>query len=382
MFRFRLLIILATLVSATGAYAAMDLQGPVEIVISVADQRMALLCNGEVVTRYPVSTSKFGIGDSLGSYRTPLGHLRICDKIGEGLQSGAVIKHRSATGEVLQVNAPGRDPIVTRILWLEGLEEQNKNARCRSIYIHGTPEESRIGQPVSWGCIRMRSADVLALYDELPVGAPVSIIAEKLPRYAKYRPPELIAKGNTTPAPAPASAPAPVQIPAAAPAPVVAAARPSIASQSRSSRESSPHAAGNVVATIRWGSEYESLNPSNAKASAILKQSILSPSVPPVVITSRNSRQPQPEATTRHQPVPAVTPPEPTRETPKQAVDPVFPSEKVSQTAPQESSFSISLMPETAAPSLLLASASRAYEFAGFSFDLPEDESGKVALDR
>ena len=84
------------------------------------------------------------------------------------------------------MNAPGRDPIVTRILWLEGLEEQNRNARARAIYIHGTPEESRMEEAVSWGCIRMRSRDIIALYDQVDEGTEVSITTGRLPKLRKY----------------------------------------------------------------------------------------------------------------------------------------------------------------------------------------------------
>lgn len=154
----------------------------VEIVISVREQRLALIQNGVVVRRFPVSTSKFGLGDSLGSYKTPLGRLRVCGKLGDNLPQGAVFKRRSFSGEVLPVNARGRDPIVTRILWLEGGEPGNKNARSRGIYIHGTPQERSLGKATSFGCVRMRSRDVVQIFDSVPVGTPVTIIAKKLPR--------------------------------------------------------------------------------------------------------------------------------------------------------------------------------------------------------
>ncbi len=163
---------------------------PFQVLISVPDQRLAIVRDGELVARFPVSTSRFGTGDNFYSYRTPLGALRVCDKIGRDLPPGAVIRHRSATGEVLPVNAPGRDPIVTRVIWLDGLEAQNKNARSRGIYIHGTPEERTIGMPVSWGCIRMRSNDVIKFFDEVPVGTVVSIIPNKLPHMRRYEPPK------------------------------------------------------------------------------------------------------------------------------------------------------------------------------------------------
>ena len=151
------------------------------------------------VARFPISTSRFGTGDHFGSYKTPLGQFRVCDKIGEDLSPGAVIKHRSATGEVIPVNAPGRDPIVTRLMWLDGLEEQNRNARVRGIYIHGTPEEINLGKPVSWGCIRMRSRDVIQLCQEIPVGAIVSILPDRLPRMHRYEPPARAPRAGARP---------------------------------------------------------------------------------------------------------------------------------------------------------------------------------------
>ncbi len=172
---------------------------PIQVIVSVADQKLVVLRDGGWIVKYPISTSKFGLGDSFNSYKTPLGNLRICDKVGDDLVSGTVIKKRCATGEVLAVNAEGRDPIVTRILWLDGEDEQNRNAKARGIYIHGTTEEKRIGQPVSYGCIRMRSRDIIEIFDHLPVGTPVSIVATKLPKLRKYvpAPPLLLASNNT-----------------------------------------------------------------------------------------------------------------------------------------------------------------------------------------
>ena len=146
-----------------------------QVVISVPEQRMVLLKNGVPLAVYPVSTSKFGLGDSPGTRATPLGELEIARKIGDGAPLGAVFKSREQTGEVLVPDAPGRDPIVTRILWLRGLEAGNSNAYGRYIYIHGTPEERRIGQPASYGCVRMRSRDVVQLYNEVGNGAKVFI---------------------------------------------------------------------------------------------------------------------------------------------------------------------------------------------------------------
>jgi hypothetical protein len=192
---------IATLISFLGFHAAgQEAESPAEVIISVPEQKLMVMRDGMWVQKFRVSTSKFGIGDSYGSYKTPLGKLRVCDKIGAGLNSGSVIKHRHATGEILPVNAPGRDPIVTRILWLEGLEPGNEHAKARGIYIHGTIEESKIGEPVSYGCIRMKSRDVIDLYDAVPVGSIVSIQNEKLPRLRRWTPqPEPIIAANKAP---------------------------------------------------------------------------------------------------------------------------------------------------------------------------------------
>jgi hypothetical protein len=173
-----------------------------QVVISVAEQKLVVMRDGGWVAKYPISTSKFGTGDAFNSYKTPLGHMEVCDKVGADLASGTVIKNRCATNEVLPVNAAGRDPIVSRILWLSGDEEQNRNAKARGIYIHGTTEEKRIGEPVSYGCIRMRSRDVIEIFDHLPVGTPVDIIASKLPKLRKYVPAPPTVLVNNVPVPA------------------------------------------------------------------------------------------------------------------------------------------------------------------------------------
>jgi hypothetical protein len=164
---------------------ARDIHSNLEIIISVAEQRLALVDGGVVIRKFPVSTSKFGLGDRFGSYKTPLGRLRVCIKLGSDLPEGAVFKRRNFSGEVIARNARGRDPIVTRILWLEGVEPSNKNARSRCIYIHGTPQERSVGKATSFGCVRMRSHDVVEVFDAVPVGTTVTIVAGKLPRVRK-----------------------------------------------------------------------------------------------------------------------------------------------------------------------------------------------------
>ncbi len=146
------------------------------VVVSIPEQRLALLDNGAVIATYPVSTSKFAIGDAPGSRGTPLGELEVAKKIGGSAPGGMVFKDRRPTGEILVPDAPGRDPIVTRILWLRGREAQNANAYSRYIYIHGTPEERNIGKRASFGCIRMRSRDVIQLFDIVGPQARVTIL--------------------------------------------------------------------------------------------------------------------------------------------------------------------------------------------------------------
>jgi lipoprotein-anchoring transpeptidase ErfK/SrfK len=151
------------------------------LVVSVPDQRMIVYTRGHETARYPVSTSKFCLGDQPGCKGTPLGHLEIAKKIGDREPIGMKFHSRRPTGEIVTINAPGRDPIVTRILWLKGLEGQNRNAFSRAIYIHGTAEEWKIGTPASFGCVRMRSNDVVHLFDTVGVGARVDITTAPLP---------------------------------------------------------------------------------------------------------------------------------------------------------------------------------------------------------
>ncbi len=149
--------------------------------VSIPEQRMALYKKGVEVARFDVSTSKFGLGDVPGSNCTPLGKFEIASKIGGDEPAGMKFKNRKPTGEIVPVNSPGRDPIVTRILWLRGMEDCNRCAHERTIYIHGTPEEWRLGSPASYGCVRMRSSDIISLFDTVGKGARVFIHTDPLP---------------------------------------------------------------------------------------------------------------------------------------------------------------------------------------------------------
>jgi lipoprotein-anchoring transpeptidase ErfK/SrfK len=145
-------------------------------IISILHQRMYIFLGDKRFREYSISTSKFGVGDEFGSYKTPTGLFRVYSKIGSGLNPGTVLKSRQPTHEVVAPNAKDRDPIVTRIIWLEGLEPSNRHALERCIYIHGTPQEQELGRPASYGCVRMASKDVVMVYEMLPEQSRVAIL--------------------------------------------------------------------------------------------------------------------------------------------------------------------------------------------------------------
>lgn len=158
-----------------------------KINIHIPTQTLELLGDaGQVLRRYPVSTGVNGVGEECGSYCTPRGRHVIRAKIGAGQPLGTVFVRRRPTGEIytpqLGAQHPGRDWIITRILWLSGREPgYNRLGSCdtmrRYIYIHGTPDSTPLGQPGSKGCVRMRNADLVELFDQVPVGTTVNIIA-------------------------------------------------------------------------------------------------------------------------------------------------------------------------------------------------------------
>jgi hypothetical protein len=171
--------------------------------VSVPNQKMLVFKKGVHTATYDCSTSKFGLGDQPGSRCTPLGRMKIAAKIGGNQPSGMKFKDRRPTGEIVRPDAPGRDPIVSRILWLKGLEGQNRNAFGRTIYIHGTAEERTIGSRASYGCIRMRSRDVIALYGQVGVGAIVEVTPLPFPEPVLASSPTAPAKAGRIPVPPP-----------------------------------------------------------------------------------------------------------------------------------------------------------------------------------
>lgn len=156
-----------------------------EIEISIAKQHLTVLNEASMLlAQYPVSTSLKGVGEQKGSYQTPRGLHVIRAKIGAGHPVNSVFIGRRPTGEVwtpeLGAQYPGRDWILTRILWLSGCEVGvnrlgNVDSMQRYIYIHGTPDSEPIGEAHSHGCIRMRNHDVLELFELVPVHTPVLI---------------------------------------------------------------------------------------------------------------------------------------------------------------------------------------------------------------
>jgi len=157
---------------------------PAGITIDIARQRLTLLRSGLPPRHWAVSTARRGVGERHGSEQTPRGRHVIRARIGAGLPAGAVLVGRRPTGETwspaLAQAHPGRDWILSRILWLSGLEPGRNRLRDvdtmrRYIYIHGTPEPEPLGVPGSHGCIRMRNADVIELFDLVAVGTEVLI---------------------------------------------------------------------------------------------------------------------------------------------------------------------------------------------------------------
>jgi lipoprotein-anchoring transpeptidase ErfK/SrfK len=147
-----------------------------QIHISVSKQRLTLKLGQKKFGAYPISTSRFGLGTEEGSMKTPTGRFRIAEKIGDRMPLGTVFKGRrpaKATKKLMR----SEDLIMTRILWLDGLDPENANTHERFIYIHGTNHEESLGKPASHGCIRMRSTDVLEVYGLVDVDTPVAIKA-------------------------------------------------------------------------------------------------------------------------------------------------------------------------------------------------------------
>lgn len=153
--------------------------------VDLAEQRLVLLEDGRPALGFSVSTSRHGAGERQGSLCTPRGRHVVRARIGAGAPLGTVFRGRRPTGEVyseaLAAAQPGRDWILTRILWLSGTERgRNRlgdvDTMRRYIYIHGAPDSAPMGVPGSIGCIRMRNDEIAELFERVPAGTPVDIV--------------------------------------------------------------------------------------------------------------------------------------------------------------------------------------------------------------
>ena len=144
--------------------------------VSIRDQELTLKENEQPIRTYPVSTSRFGIGTEEGSFKTPTGRFRVAEKIGGDMPHGTVFVARVPL-QPEQALPPTDDFVKSRILWLDGLDEDNANTRDRYVYIHGTKHEDKVGEAASHGCVRMRNADVIELFEMVDEGTPVVIEA-------------------------------------------------------------------------------------------------------------------------------------------------------------------------------------------------------------
>src|SRR5437868_2124258 len=149
-------------------------KSPLHIHVSVRNQELKLRRGRKIIRRYPISTSRFGLGSEEGSNKTPLGQFRVSDKIGEAMPAATIFVGRVPLKPDDPL-PPTQDLVLSRILWLDGLEGHKANNRGRLINIHGTKNEDKTCQPDSQVCIRIRNADVIELFDLVDVDTPVTI---------------------------------------------------------------------------------------------------------------------------------------------------------------------------------------------------------------
>ncbi len=143
--------------------------------VSVKDQRLRVFDANVEHREYIISTSKYGIGNEIDSNKTPVGHFEIKEKIGDGEKYGTIFKGRCVAGLFDFSESSDEDLILSRILWLTGMDPENANTYDRYIYIHGTNHEDSLGQPESCGCIRMFNKDIIELYDLMQIGSSIFI---------------------------------------------------------------------------------------------------------------------------------------------------------------------------------------------------------------
>ena len=152
------------------------MNSPRRLVISLDDQNLKVFSGDDCMREFAVSTSALGMGFELNSCRTPSGRFSICEMIGAGEPSGTIFKCRVAIGRWHPGEALDEDLILTRILRLAGLDDDNSNTLERCIYIHGTNREDSIGKPASHGCVRLCNADMIELFNMTSEGDIVEIL--------------------------------------------------------------------------------------------------------------------------------------------------------------------------------------------------------------
>ncbi|MBK7382587.1 MAG: L,D-transpeptidase [Flavobacteriales bacterium] len=163
-------------------YPGQDLHGDL-LYISVQRQRLFHVRNGELIAEFAIATASNGLGSQQDTYRTPTGLHRVSEKFGDGVPPFGILRDREFTGQLADPDFSGidKDWITARVLWLSGLEPGvnqggEVDSHERFIYIHGTANEKSVGSPTSKGCIRMRNADVIDLYEQVPIGTLVVVL--------------------------------------------------------------------------------------------------------------------------------------------------------------------------------------------------------------
>ena len=164
---------------------------PLHLVVSVDDQKLKAYQGNQCIREFAVSTSAWGLGFENGSFKTPTGRFRICERVGDGEPIGTIFKSRVPVGLWHQGEASSEDLVLTRILRLDGLDPGNANTLSRYIYIHGTNREDLIGQPASHGCVRLGNVEMVELFDMVSEGDAVEILPAtiRMKRYKKETPP-------------------------------------------------------------------------------------------------------------------------------------------------------------------------------------------------
>ncbi len=159
----------------------MNTKKEISILISIEQQKLFVInsATNDFIKEYQISSSKYGEGSIIGSNKTPLGIHIIKEMIGDSAKVNEIIKNRMLTGRIATIHTDTisreSDDVTSRIMWLDGKEDNNKNSLSRYIYIHGTPEEGLIGTKASHGCIRMNNLDVIELFNMVNIGTPVDI---------------------------------------------------------------------------------------------------------------------------------------------------------------------------------------------------------------